>query len=678
MKNNEDIDGFLKTLGLAAAGFLLIGLSPIVVLSVVFGYFSWASFHHNTERRYLRSGLILIFGFWMTTNLWGALLNVIPTIDGISPVIVRLAAKAKLAHLAYGILVPAVFYLLHNHPRKNNILLYNKSRNIILEVINWVFRVNPAITFVILLFFMATLVPKKPVEDFRSLIGVSLCSLFVVFLYALYARRQRGKLSDNYIEQMKSKKGMEIGQIYDPKQMSLKLQWEDINHHIHVVGQPGSGKSVLLKNIYAHQIVNGEGLLMLDLKADLDVKEDFKSLCFDSNRQKDLIIIDLSNPDQSHGYNPLLLGNATELKDKIVGSIEWSEPYYKKVSERVLLTVLKGIVWLRTRGETPTLNDLYTAISSVQGLSQLASMVQDQEIKSDINQLIATFTKEFAKDLEGLKTDLALLVKSEFGSIFDKDHSINLTEIIQQKKVVLINLDGQTYNESAKKFGRLILSDLRAASGAIVTRQSKDDRPQFTVIVDEFSDIVATEDMAKTFVGFLNRCRGSGIGVIIAHQSLGDFKDKTVMSQILDSTETLFSFVQKDPETCQILADIVGTREEWKETEQTESGIIFTGSSPTGMGTRRESHEYIYHPNVFKNLNTGEAVYIAKKPTRHGRLVVNMLSIPRLENPISQDEFGPAQVQMRTKKLELGKVIQQNGIAYKEALKSRPEADLEI
>jgi hypothetical protein len=171
----------------------------------------------------------------------------------------------------------------------------------------------------------------------------------------------------------------------------------------------------------------------------------------------------------------------------------------------------------------------------------------------------------------------------------------------------------------------MLLGDLRAASGAIVTNIQKDNRPEFTVIVDEFSDIVSTEEMAKTFVGFLNRCRGSGIGVVIAHQSLGDFKEEHTMKQIIDSTETLFSFVQKNPKTCEVLAAIPGTQEEWKDTEQTSENILF--KSKTGMGTRRLTHEYIYHPNVFKNLNTGEAVYIAKKPSRHGVVRVDYLEI---------------------------------------------------
>lgn len=380
---------------------------------------------------------------------------------------------------------------------------------------------------------------------------------------------------------------------------------------------------------------------MVDLKADISVREDFKNLAALTGREEDLMTIDLSHPESSYGYNPLQFGNATELKDKLIGSIEWREPHDKRASEQALLIILKGLVWLRDqKGMMPNLDDVVTALSSVQGLTVLTEMVESHEVKQGIYSLITD--KELFKNTSGLKAELSLLTLSEFGSIFKKMPSLNVLEAVQNRKIVLVNLDGQTFSESAKKFGRMLLGDLRSASGAIVTNTAKESRPQFTVIVDEFSDIMSTDEMARTFVGFLNRCRGSGIGVVIAHQSLGDFKDETVKSQILDSTETLFSFVTKDPETADTRAAIAGTELQMKVTEQIAESILF--KSKTGMGTQRGVHEYLVHPNEFKMLNTGETIYIAKKPSRFGTVKVAMQEIPgsdfRLESPISEEIFS--------------------------------------
>ncbi|HND86559.1 MAG TPA: hypothetical protein PLU50_12150, partial [Pseudobdellovibrionaceae bacterium] len=193
------------------------------------------------------------------------------------------------------------------------------------------------------------------------------------------------------------------------------------HHHIHILGQPGVGKSVLLRNIYAKQIVSKEGLILIDLKADLKIREDFRALCSGAHRMNDFMIIDLSHPENSYGYNPLLFGNATELKDKLVGAFEWSEPYYKKISERVLLTLLLGLVWLRDNGKSvPTLDDLSAALASASNMVTLSELIENTTIKDSIRELASGFTKDFYQDLESLRTELTLLTKSEFGIIFTK------------------------------------------------------------------------------------------------------------------------------------------------------------------------------------------------------------------------------------------------------------------
>lgn len=412
----------------------------------------------------------------------------------------------------------------------------------------------------------------------------------------------------------------------------LFLDEKDLNHHIHVLGQPGSGKSVFLRTIYGHQILNGSGLMMIDLKADLDVMSEIKGCCEHDGRIQDLQIIDLSNPDSSIGYNPLLRGNATEIKDKIMNSIVWSESYYKKTSERFLLAALRGLVTLRDHtGITPTLHELLGVLTSHTAMEELAVKIEphapelsDQLIKvaREIKQ------KDVQKDLSGLITDLDVMLNSEFGSIFINDNSLDFLDSVVNNKVVYILLDGQTYGESAVRLARMLVSELRTVSGFIVSNIEKQERPKFTVIVDEFADIVSTPDLGKMFVGLLNRCRGSGIGIVIAHQSLGDFADPRLCKQVLDSTESLFSFVQKDPESCEILASIGGTQEVWEKTEQT--GLTWLGGDdPTGRGTRKKVQEFIFHPNEFKNLNVGEAIYIAKKPARFDRVKMHFYDLPK-------------------------------------------------
>jgi hypothetical protein len=89
--------------------------------------------------------------------------------------------------------------------------------------------------------------------------------------------------------------------------------------HTQVVGSTGSGKteSVLLPML-AHDIRTGKGAIILDGKGDLDLRDKIWWIVKENKREKDFSFFSLSYPELSNTYNPLLKGNATEIKDKLI------------------------------------------------------------------------------------------------------------------------------------------------------------------------------------------------------------------------------------------------------------------------------------------------------------------------------------------------------------------------
>jgi hypothetical protein len=300
------------------------------------------------------------------------------------------------------------------------------------------------------------------------------------------------------------------------------------------------------------------------------------------------------------------------------------------------------------------------ALSKPISLEMLAEVVgpYNQDVKSDLRSLAkALKEKSFYDALTSLRSDLNIMIKSEFGELLTSKPSIDLFNCVFNKKIFYVLLDSQTYGPSAIRVARMLLSDLRSVSGKLASL-TEEVRPEFTVIIDEFSDIVSNIQIGQLFTGFLNKCRGSGIGVVIAHQSLGDFQDPNLRKQVLDSTETIFSFVQKDPETAEILSSFVGTREVFERTYQVRDE--FFGDQATGLGSKKRVHEYVYHPNVFKNLNVGQCVYIAKKPSRHGIVNTFMFELPKrspkgLAELINIPDFNGKHEWLNLKKLSLSK-----------------------
>lgn len=425
-----------------------------------------------------------------------------------------------------------------------------------------------------------------------------------------------------------------VGKI-DGKYRSLKLSWRDFNHHIHVLGQSGAGKSVLLKSFYSKFIDQKMGLIMVDLKADINVSEEIQLYAAQAGRLGDLAIIDLNYPSFSAGYNPLARGNASELKDKVINSLDWSEVHYKKVSERVLLTLMRVVEEGRDAWGQWTLKDVLSALKKPDLLNSVAKDLPTG-LASDVIELSKELkTKEMQKSISGLVTDIELMVRSQFGEILTRKTSVDFLETIRKNQLLYVLLDSQKYSETAIRLAKMMISDIKAASGEI-SSSGYPKSHQCAVIIDEFADIVSDENAAKSFAGFLNRARSSNIGIIMAHQSLGDFASDQAKKQILDNTETVFSFVQKDPETCEILASIGGTHKVEEKTRVYDNELLW-GDMETGRGSIKEVEEFIVHPNVFKNLNTGQAVYLAKKPSRIHKINVSMVEAPeKSEELLSQ------------------------------------------
>ena len=78
-------------------------------------------------------------------------------------------------------------------------------------------------------------------------------------------------------------------------------------------------------------------------------------------------------------------------------------------------------------------------------------------------------------------------------------------------------------------------------------------------------------------MGFLNRSRGSKLGIVVAHQEMSDLEafSPAMRDQVMGNTATTVSFLQKLPESAERLAAIAGTKTTVKSTKQlTEEGFL--------------------------------------------------------------------------------------------------------
>ncbi|MFN7729738.1 MAG: helicase HerA-like domain-containing protein, partial [Bdellovibrio sp.] len=133
---------------------------------------------------------------------------------------------------------------------------------------------------------------------------------------------------------------------------------EQMNHHVHVVGPTGYGKTTLLTHIFQHQVEAGKGLLFIDLKGDLETIESLSAITKAAGREADLQLLSLSDLSSTYSYNPFTGDTANQIRDKIMSAFEWSEEFYKSQSASFLLKLLIGLKRLQVTSQiqcTPAL-----------------------------------------------------------------------------------------------------------------------------------------------------------------------------------------------------------------------------------------------------------------------------------------------------------------------------------
>lgn len=455
-------------------------------------------------------------------------------------------------------------------------------------------------------FYPALLEWIRPIEHRLAVLGLSLVGLCIL------VSRVIDKVAEMYNE--KARQSLILGDDKDAVFCGDTAAGERVfikpgqrAMHTQVVGTTNAGKTESVILPWAIQdIQQGRGLILIDGKADRSLLEKLYAYTVKAGREKDFRLFSLGNIEQSHQFNPLIGGTPEEIAERVFNSFEFENPYYRSVQFEIFSQVLRVF---RTAEQIPTFRRLHEGISDPDRLTNLI-VGKSPELECWLDEFTKLDRQERLKRTSGLTAALSHFAFGKVSALYNTEKpGVDLDLALSSGQIVYFQLPVLLAPFLGKATGKLALQALQSA---VANRHRTTGKPKFySIFLDDF-----TEYLYPGFVSILNKTRSAHIGVVFAHQALGDIKTlgEPIANSILTNSNLKVFMRGSDPESAEYFSRVIGTKEAMKFTERAKRGMV--GKDFTGDVSAREVEEFIVHPNRFKSkLGVGEAVIVVPHPS---------------------------------------------------------------
>lgn len=458
----------------------------------------------------------------------------------------------------------------------------------------------------------------------------------------LAARRKPAELEKQVLSPSEGEDAVFAGITTEGKSVHIKQSFRRM--HTQVVGTTNAGKTESVIIPWAvDDIKKGRGFLMIDGKSDSGLLNKLYAYAKKHHREHDIRILSLCSHEISHTFNPLAGGSVLEVVERVFSSLTFENEYFKSIQYDAFLHCLLLLEEAKIKA-TPY--RVIECLKQEKHLANLGKNSRDERLRAWVDDFLSLKREEREQRTSGLVSQLQCFSIGPAASIFNSENSdIDLERALEESEIVYCQLPALKIPTLGKMTGKLILQCLQSA---VSSRHlgSATSQKFFSVYLDDF-----TEYLTPSFVTLLNKSRSANVGVVFAHQALGDLASlgDGVSNTILTNSNLKVFMRTNEPESAEYFAGVIGTVRSVKVTERQKDGTF--GSQKTGDGSVREVEEYKVHPNVFKKeLGVGEAVIVL--PHESGSLSVRLkfkrtfdLDVPQIPKLLKPMPAGLPKIQ---------------------------------
>jgi len=304
---------------------------------------------------------------------------------------------------------------------------------------------------------------------------------------------------------------------------------EDRLRHFYVIGQTGTGKTTLLKNMIVQDIQEGAGVCMIDPHG-TDIVDVLSAI--PPERMDDVIYFDPANMETTMGLNMLeydvrfpeqktfVVNELFSIFQKLYGANpESMGPMFEQYFRNATLLVL----------DDPESGSTLLDISRVMADADYRAL----KLKKATNPVVIQFWQQIATKAGGEASleNIVPYIVSKFDVFTANDYmrpiigqqksSFNFRDVMDSKKILLVNLSkGRLGEINANLIGMIIVGKILMAALSRVDDITKG-FPPFYLYIDEFQNVTT-----NSISSILSEARKYKLGLTIAHQFIAQIDEK--------------------------------------------------------------------------------------------------------------------------------------------------------
>lgn len=299
---------------------------------------------------------------------------------------------------------------------------------------------------------------------------------------------------------------------------------EDRTRHFYYIGQTGTGKSVFMKSMIKQDILNGEGVAVLDPHGEL-IDDILKFI--PKERIDDVVLFEPSDMERPCGLN-MLEYDSPEQKDFAVQEMiaifmklfppEIIGPMFEHYMRNAMLALMAD------KDNPGTLVEIPKMFTDPEFLKERLAKVTDPVVRS-------FWVKEWAQTTGSTRSDMLGYVVSKLGKFIENEmmrnimgqshSSFDLGEIMNGKKIFLANLSkGLTGEINSQLLGMILVSKMQMAAMKRASIE-KSKRSDFYLYIDEFQNFTT-----NSIAAILSEARKYKLCLTLAHQYMPQLTDE--------------------------------------------------------------------------------------------------------------------------------------------------------